>query len=119
MLARILFDHRDSSAPRWPTPLALPPHSGFEPPRAEKAAPSPGAPERPRRLPDCRRVQQVQATGRYAESLALYRQFASASPFAETGDLGSRTEGREIIMLIAQGQSLTPEAALKPESPSS
>jgi hypothetical protein len=97
----------------------LPPHSGFEPPASVKAASI--AESTQAAPPDMLTVAEssgFKETGRYAESLALYRKFAASSPFAKLTTLGQTPEGREIVMLIVSSdRAFTPEAAAKTGKP--
>src|ERR1700722_19147442 len=82
-------------------PSPLPPHSGFEPPAAEKAASiTESTKAAPRDFLTKAESSGFKETGRYAESLALYRKFATASPLVKLETLGQSPEGREIVMLI-------------------
>jgi hypothetical protein len=119
MLARILFTTAIPALSLAQLLSPLPPHSGFEPPAAEKAASIAGSTRAaPADFLTVAESSKFKQTGRYAESLALYRKFASASPFAKLVTLGSTPEGREIIMLIvSKDKAFTPEAAAKTGKP--
>ncbi len=93
----------------------LPPHSGFEPPAAEKAASLTASRQAaPKGFLTIAETSNFEETGNYAESLALYRKFTTASPFARLMTLGATPEGREIVMLVvSKDKAFTPEAAAK------
>jgi hypothetical protein len=92
-----------------------PPHSGFEPPAAAKAASiAESTKAAPKEFLTRAETSNFEDTGRYAESLGLYRKFAAASPLAKLLTLGHTPEGREIVMLvISKDRAFTPEAAAK------
>ena len=100
-------------------PAALPPHSAVEPPAAEKAISiTESTKASPKDLLTLAETSGFTETGRYSESLALYRKFAAASPLAKLVTLGSTPEGREIVMLIvSKDRAFTPEAAAKTGKP--
>lgn len=100
-------------------PSPLPPHSGYEPPAAAKAASiAESTKAAPRDFLTVAETSGFRETGRYAESLALYRRFATASPLAKLETLGRTPEGREIVMLIvSKDRAFTPEAAAKTGKP--
>src|SRR5580693_1006052 len=101
MFARLFFTTAIPALLLAQTLSPLPPHSGFEPPAAEKAASIAASTEAaPRDFLTVAETSHFKATGRYHESLALYRKFATASPFANLVTLGVTPEGREIVMLI-------------------
>src|SRR5581483_5552248 len=78
----------------------LPPHSGYEPPAAEKAQSiAESTKAAPKAFLTVAESSGFKQTGRYAESLDLYRKFAAASPLAKLETLGETPEGREIVML--------------------
>src|SRR5271165_2817333 len=93
----------------------LPPHSGFEPPAAEKATSlAESTKAAPKDLLTVAETSDFKETGRYSESLALYHKFATASPFAKLVTLGTTPEGREMVMLVvSRDKAFTPEAAVK------
>ena len=119
MLARLLLTIAMPALLLAQTLSPLPPHSGFEPPAAEKAASITASTEAaPRDFLTVAETSHFQATGRYQESLALYRKFATASPFANLVTLGVTPAGREIVMLIvSKDRAFTPEAAAKSGKP--
>lgn len=94
-------------------------HPGFEPADAAKpaslAASSKAAPADYLTVAE---KSDFHETGRYAESLMLYRKFAAASPFARLLTLGRTPEGREIVMLVvSKDRAFTPELAAKTGKP--
>ena len=100
MLARLLLTTAMPALLLAQTLDPLPPHSGFEPPAAEKAASiAESIKAAPREFLTVAETSDFKATGRYDESLALYHKFAAASPFAKLLTLGTTPEGREIVIL--------------------
>src|SRR5689334_19361865 len=78
---------------------SFPPQSGFEPPAAEKAASlAESTKAAPPEYLTVAESSGFKETGRYAESLSLYKKFAAASPLAKLVTLGTTPEGREIVM---------------------
>src|SRR5580700_11268538 len=101
MLARLLLTTAIPALLMAQNPSPLPPHSGFEPPAAGKAASIADSTQAaPRDFLTKAESSGFKETGRYAESLTLYRKFAAASPLAKLETLGLTPEGREVVMLI-------------------
>ncbi len=119
MLARLLLATAIPALLLAQNPSPLPPHSGFEPPAAEKAASITASTQAaPKDFLTVAESSNFKETGRYAESLALYRKFAAGSPFAKLVTLGTTPEGREIVMLIvSKDKAFTPQAAAKTGKP--
>ena len=119
MLARLLFTTAMPALVLAQNLSPLPPHSGFEPPAAEKAASlSDSTQAAPKDFLTVAESSGFKETGRYAESLALYHRFTTASPLAKLVTLGRTPEGREMVMLIvSKDKAFTPEAAAKTGKP--
>ena len=119
MLARLLLTTAIPALSLAQLLSPLPPHSGFEPPAAGKAASIAASTQAaPKDFLTVAESSGFKKTGRYAESLALYIKFAIASPLAKLVTLGSTPEGREIVMLVlSKDKAFTPEAAAKTGKP--
>jgi hypothetical protein len=119
MLGRLLLTTAMPALLLAQNPSPLPPHSGFEPPAAEQAESLTGSTRAaPKDLLTVAETSGFKETGRYAESLDLYRKLAAASALAKLVTLGKTPEGREIVMLIAsKDKAFTPEAAAKTGKP--
>src|SRR5580692_4887376 len=119
MLARIVTALAMPTILLAQVPSPLPPHSGSEPPGAEKAASITASTNAaPHEFLTVAETSGFKRTGRYAESLSLYRTFETASPLAKLETIGETPEGREIVMLIvSKDKAFTPAAAAKTGKP--
>jgi hypothetical protein len=119
MLARLFFTIAMPALALAQMLPPFPPHSGFEPPAAEKAASLAASTEAaPKDFLTVAETSDFKATGHYDESLALYRAFAKTSPFAKLVTLGTTPEGHELVMLmVSKDKAFTPEAAAKTGKP--
>jgi hypothetical protein len=119
MLARILFSSAMPAFLLAQNLTPLPPHSGYEPPAAAKAVSIVESTQAsPKDLLTVAESSGFKETGRYFESLDLYRKLAAVSPLAKLVTLGRTPEGREIVMLIvSKDKAFTPDAAAKTGKP--
>src|ERR1051326_8061295 len=115
MLGRLLLTIGMPAVLLAQTISSVPPHSAYEPPAAAKAATiSDSTKAAPKEFLTVAETSNFKETGRYAESLALYRKFAMASPMAKLVPIGRTPEGRQIVMLIvSKDHAFTPEMAAR------
>lgn len=105
-----------------PMPIKLepmPPRSGYEPPAAAAARSltdsTTAAPKA--FLTRCEKTDYVE-TGDYAETVALWKKMAAASPFAELLPIGDTAQGRTLYVLVAsKDKAFTPHRAAKTRKP--
>ncbi|QUW04395.1 peptidase M14 [Chloracidobacterium validum] len=108
--------------PSKPAPIKLepmPPRSGYEAPAAalarslaESTAAAPKA-----FLTRCEKTDYAE-TGTYAETVALWKKMATASPYAELVAIGETAEGRTLYVLVAsKDKAFTPTRAHKTGKP--
>lgn len=97
----------------------MPPHSGVEPPgaqRTESLVTSTAA--APKNFLTHFEQSNYEETGRYSETLEFVRKLEKASPLAHLVTLGKTPQGRDLVMLVvSKDRAFTPEAAAKTGKP--
>lgn len=108
--------------PVLPMPIQLepmPPRSGYESPAAAVArslTDSAAAAPKPF-LTRCEKTDYLE-TGSYAETVALWKKMAAASPYAECLPFGETAQGRPLYVLVAsKDKAFTPARAARVEKP--
>ncbi|OYT69733.1 MAG: peptidase M14 [Chloracidobacterium sp. CP2_5A] len=118
--------HGQTSAPDAeaspPMPIKLeplPPRSGYEAPAAAAAralTESAAAAPKPF-LTRCEKTD-YRETGNYAETIALWKKIAAASPFAELLPIGETAQGRTLYVLVAsKDKAFAPAPAARTKKP--
>jgi hypothetical protein len=97
----------------------MPPQSGYEAPAA-KAARSimESRAAAPKRYLTACEISNFEESGNYAETVALWRRMAAASPFAKMIKIGVTPQGRDMFILaVSKDKAFTPQAAAKTQKP--